>query len=324
MASKANPATIGAFVVGAVGLAIVGAVVFGSGQLFKKTLRVVSFFSGDVTGLNVGAPVKFKGVDVGSVTGIRIRIPEEHREVTSAEIASGIRIPVLMEIDEQQVVAQGALPLTDPKRVRELIDLGLRAQLVSQSMVTGLLLVRLDFQPDVPAVFVLPPDADIPEIPTVPTSLAQLQAALQTTLHKLEDIDLKKLVDRMTSAIEGVDDIVRAPGLKDAIAALPRTVAGLNETMATIRTLVTGLDQRQGPLLQSLHGTSERAAESLQELRATLASAQDVLDPNAPLMVDLVTSLREIAAAARSVRLLADYLERNPSAIVRGREVQGK
>lgn len=319
MGRKVNPAAIGAFVVGAVALAVIGAVVFGSGRLFKQTTKVVCFFSGDLSGLNVGAPVRFKGVEVGSVADIRIRISEERTKLSAEAIAQGIRIPVIMEIDNDKLTAGGSLPL-DRSRLKQLIELGLRAQLTSQSLVTGLLLVRLDFYPDTPPVFVLPPDSALLEIPSVPTSMQQVQAAAQEVIRKLEGIDFKKLVVSMTDAINGVKRLVDSPGLQKTVDELPATVETVNQAVASLRDLATRFDREQGPLVQSLRETSDQTAVALQQAQATFRAAQALIDPNAPLAVELTASLREITAAARSVRLLVEYLERNPSALVRGRE----
>src|SRR5690348_13019885 len=70
MGSKINPTTIGAFVVGAVVLVVAGALLFGGGQFFQEKLPYVMFFDRSVTGLNVGAPVIFRGVQVGQVTEV--------------------------------------------------------------------------------------------------------------------------------------------------------------------------------------------------------------------------------------------------------------
>ena len=108
MGSKANPAVIGAFVVGAVALAVTGALVFGSGGLFKQMTRIVCFFSGDVSGLRIGAPVQFKGVEIGSVADVRIRIGEQTGQLSPESVSQGIRIPVIIEIDNDKLAAGGA------------------------------------------------------------------------------------------------------------------------------------------------------------------------------------------------------------------------
>jgi len=324
MSTKANPVAIGAFVVGAVALVIVALVVLGSGKFFKPTTKAVCFFTGDVMGLNVGAPVKFKGVDIGSVADIRIRIPEETSAVTSETVKSGLRMPVIIEIDNSKVTEEGATRTLDRDRLQQLIQLGLRAQLVSQSLVTGLLLIQLDFMPDVPATFVLGPDAKLLEIPTAPTTLERIQAAAQDLVRRLERIDLERLMGAATGALEGIDQLTKSPRLQEAVNQLPATVANLNETITSLKALLGRVDNAQGPLLQSLRATSDKAGGALSQASVTLQSMQTLIAPNAPLAVDLATALRELALAAHSVRLLADTLDRNPSAVVRGIDVQVK
>ena len=317
MSSKANLMAVGAFVVGAVALAVVGIVIFGSGKLFTHTTKAVCFFTSDVTGLNVGAPVKFKGVDVGSVADIRLRLPEETSVVTVESLKAGVRIPVVIELDNEKVMGLGVVRALDTARLKELIESGLRAQLVSQSLVTGLLLVKLDFDPDVPATFVLPPDSGLVEIPTAPTSMEQLGNAAHSIAIKLEALDFEKLVGAATGALEAVEQLMKSPALGQTVDGLPAAVASVNEAFASVRELTGSLNREQGPLLQSLKATSDAAG-------VMLGSAQSWLAPEAPLAVDLAATLREVTAAARSVRLVADSLDRNPSAIVRGTVVQAK
>lgn len=322
MSNKANPALIGGFVVGAVVLATIAVLILGSGKLFKHTTKAVCFFSGDVMGLNVGAPVKFKGVDVGSVAEVRLRLAEETSEPTPETVKQGVRMPVIIEIDNEKVTQEGATRALDAARVKQLIEVGLRAQLVSQSLVTGLLLVKLDFQPDIPPTFVLPRDSKLLEIPTAPTSLQQIQAAAQDVIRRLEAIDIDRLVNSATGALESIDQLAQRPALQQTLDALPATVSNVNDAVAGLRELLTRFDREQGPLLQSLKGTSDTANVALEQVGVTLRSMQALIAPNAPLAVDLTATLRELASAAHSVRLLADSLDRNPSAIVRGTEVK--
>ena len=314
MSSKANSIVVGAFVVGAVVLAIAGVLVLGSGKLFKRTTKAVCFFSGDVMGLNVGAPVKFKGVDVGSVAEVRILLPKDSEEPSPEGVKGGLGIPVVIEIDNDKVMQEGATVAVDRARVKRLIDLGLRAQLVSQSFLTGLLLVQLDLEPDVPPIFVLPPDSPLVEIPTVPTGMQKIEAAAQDVVRKIEALDLDRLVNSATRALDSIDRVAQSPGLEKTLQLLPGTVSNVDGGVTDLRQLVV---RAKGPFMDSLQGTSESAKATLNTFRAWIA-------PEAPLSVDVATALREMAGAAHSVRLLADSLERNPSALVRGTEVKAR
>src|SRR5207249_5081533 len=144
MGKKASPAIIGAFVLGAIALGVFGVLMFGSGRFFRNTARFVVFFPGTVDGLSVGAPVKVKGVEVGSVTDIRLRVAGAGT-VNPKEMAEGIRIPVFIEVDNDKLSNLGANSrnLNNPQTVKDLIAGGLRAQLATQSILTGLLFVQL-------------------------------------------------------------------------------------------------------------------------------------------------------------------------------------
>ncbi len=310
MGRKANPVMIGAFVVGAIALAVLGIVVFGSGRLFADTTPFVMYFSGSVDGLSVGSPVKFKGVEIGAVTSIQLDLGEE------------ARIPVWIEIDNKKIIAHGADKWpSDAKLLKEAVEHGLRAQLNSQSIVTGLLFVQLDFHPETPVVLITPPEAGLSEIPTIPTTLEQAQQVAAEIIANLRKIDFDGFGKALRASIDGINATVNAPGLQKALQSLPDTLASLNQTLASVQKLATNLDQRSGPLLASLQQTSERSTRAVEQARATLESVQGLADTGAPLAGQLVGVLEELRGTARSIRLLADYLERNPSALVRGREV---
>lgn len=324
MGNKASPAAIGAFVIGAIALAVIGLVVFGSGKFFRQSTSFVCFFTGDVNGLSVGAPVVFKGVRIGAVEDIRLRLSDEERELTPEMIARGLRIPVIIEIDNDQFSAEGGRASLDRESMQQLIDLGLRAQLIAQSFVTGLLAIQLDFNPDMPATFMLPPDSSPQEIPTIPTQLEQVQSAAQTIIRKIEDLEVDKLIASATDAADSLKTLLQAPALQQTIDALPGTVANVNAAIQTVRQATTRIEQGVDPLVKNLGSTADVTSATLDQARASLARLDSMVEPTAPLVVELLATLEEFRGAARSVRLLADYLDRNPSALVRGRAGDGQ
>jgi paraquat-inducible protein B len=304
---------IGAFVLGAIALAVVGITVFGSGKLFRKTSTFVMYFPGSVDGLNVGAPVKFKGVEIGSVTEIHINLGEYRSQDD--------RIPVFVEIDNARATQQGAK--TDADYVHMLIyDRGLRAQLQPQSLLTGLLFVQLDLLPDTPIVLILPPDSPYREVPTVPTTLAEAQQSITRILARLEKADIDGLVTTGREALEGIRGVVTSPELRRFEAGLPGALANLDETLTSFRQLATRLDGETGPLITDLRQAATHVDDTLREWKGTATRLNSALEPDSALRTQLTTALDELTGAARSVRLLADYLERNPSAILKGRSNQ--
>jgi paraquat-inducible protein B len=150
MSKNLSPTVIGAFVVGAVALLIVAVIALGSGQLFRKTQQFILYFDGSVNGLRIGAPVKIKGVEIGSVKDIRLE----------TELGSQVhKIPVIIEIDLKKVIRRGVTreEAMDPNTIREFIKEGLRGQLQTESLVTGVLYVGLDWFSETPLRFVQPP-----------------------------------------------------------------------------------------------------------------------------------------------------------------------
>src|SRR4029450_3146564 len=171
MGSKINPTTIGAFVVGAIVLLIAGGLLFGGGKFFQEKLPYVLFFDSSVEGLNVGAPVVFRGVQVGQVTAISAIADPQTFDV---------RIKVKIELVRGviKVGADGQRFQDQRQGVAGLIQKGARASLRMQSFVTALLYVALDFFPD-PPIRLRGLDPTVPELPTIPSDMDQLKSTLQ-------------------------------------------------------------------------------------------------------------------------------------------------
>ncbi|MGD8281989.1 MAG: MlaD family protein, partial [Gemmatimonadota bacterium] len=145
MSHRANPSLIGAFVLGGALLAVIAVVAFGSGRLFRDTERFISFFDGSVSGLDVGAAVRFRGIQVGSVQDILLDLPEVERE------RRDLRIAVVYDLDRQLLESRGAMSrLSDPFDMDTLLALGVRAELATESIVTGRKYIALDLDPDRP------------------------------------------------------------------------------------------------------------------------------------------------------------------------------
>ena len=174
MSKQANKKAIGAFVVAALVLALAAIIVFGSGKFFVERNLFVTFFEGSVKGLRVGAPVVFRGVKVGEVTKMMIYA---HRDDQS------FKIPVILEIQEDNFKSIGPEIEDAKKYVQELIKKGLRAQLQMQSMVTGQLMVNLDFYPDTPVRLVgtdkIVIAKGVMELPTIQTAMQKLGKTLE-------------------------------------------------------------------------------------------------------------------------------------------------
>jgi paraquat-inducible protein B len=319
MRKRANPAVIGGFVVSAVALIVIGVLLLGGGRLLAERRTYVLYFEDSVEGLSVGAPVTFQGVRIGSVSDIQVQYLSR---------AGEFRVPVFIDIEPDRVkeVGVGDGSRKGEPLIRSLIERGLRAQLQTQSLVTGQLSVQLGFYPGTP-VRLVGGEGEVPEIPTIPTVFAQASAAAQSLLERIEQLPLDQLFAHLLRIVQGLDQLVNAP---EVFAVL----RSLDHTQTTLQQLISRVDGRVTPLADSVEKTLETARATLRDgqqlvrhvdgrvarladgledtskvAQATLVQAQRQLDD----------PLQEVTAAARAIRVLADYLERNPNALLFGK-----
>jgi paraquat-inducible protein B len=324
MGKRVSPTLVGAFVLGGVTLAVAAIIVLGSGRLFLRPHLFALYFSSDVNGLKVGAPVKFRGVEIGSVTEILLSVGTPRQNQNAQKTANQYRIPVIIDLETEKLVKRGAATnLGDPAKVAQAIKRGLRGQLSVESLLTGLLYVDLDYRPDTPAVFYMGADSPYPEIPTVPTTLEQAATTLSKVMAQLEKINFDELIKSLTSTAVAISTLANSPKLQTAVDSLNLAARSLGQASASVNRLASSLDREIGPMGKDLRLTTEQTRATLKQTQDTLAAVQMTLGPNAPLNYELAQTLEQTSAAARSLRELSDYLRRNPSSVVRGRYTAG-
>ena len=310
MSKKASPTLIGAFILGALVLTVVAIAALGSGRFFRTTHEYVLYFDGSVNGLLVGAPVKLRGVPIGTVSRILLRFeqPAEDR-----------RIPVLVELDERAIRGVGGGTLDLERQIEQMItQQGLRGRLETQSLLTGILYVGFDFYPGTPVVRTRPPGAVPPEIPTIPTTLEQAQATLEDVLMKLREADLDELLEDLASTVAGLERLANSEGLTKAVDSLDELTGELRETLASVRSLAGTAEDQIEPVAAQVQRTAEQARLLLERAETTLLQTETLLDPDAPLVYQLEATLAETERSARALRDLADSLQRDPSSILFG------
>ncbi len=327
MSKKANPTLIGAFVVGAIVLVIGAVTILGSGRLFRKTYEFVLYFEGSVSGLREGAPVKYKGVEIGSITKILLQLDEG---------AETNRIPVIIKLDANKISGRGVGgSLRDPAALKAAIDRGLRGQLQTESIVTGVLFVALDLFPGSPAQYVQPPGSRYPEIPTITTALQKAQDILGQLLTKLDEVDFKALLTSSADAVKtlsdlvknkdleetfaGINRLVNKPELHAAIRSLDQTVVKISEAADGVQKVAGSIDRSVATLSVDLKETLTGVRDAVKQIQVTVGNVDGFVDPNSPNSYELTKALKELSGAARSLRLMADFLERNPRAFLFGR-----
>ena len=285
MTVRANATLVGTFVLGAIAIAIGFAVVFGSGLFFRDVARFVIFFDGSMEGLQVGAPVKFRGVQVGQVVSIR-PIYREARKM--------VDIPVVVEIDRGAV--QESPGNDDAMAV--LIDKGMRAQLELESLITGQLYVGLDFFPGTPIAQVANL-TDYPEIPSIPS----LQDDLQETLNKLV-IDAPRLQMGILQMLDLINAMAENNSAQEIAGGL-RSVAKLADTMADPNGPLLKSMSQLPPLLANIDQVTAALPAVVAEAKVTLGSVQGLVGgPDAAL----AKTMSDLEATLLALRKLTDQV----------------
>jgi paraquat-inducible protein B len=320
----AKPGTIGAFVLGAIAIAIGVVLFFGSSDMFARTIRAVVFFEGSVGGLMEGAPVTFRGVRVGSVAGVSLVLNPKDMSA---------HIPVYLRLEPGRVALQdGSVRLQDRPTLERMVQAGLRAKLVSQSFVTGQMQIELDLAPQTPARLLAGGEPGVPEIPAVPSDLEQLrqqitQAPIAQTIAQ---------ADRTLAAIERLANVLdtELPSLTESV---HRTLDSATRTSDIAGASIQHLDNEVSTTLLEFkalaHDGREQLAARGAELRQTLeltdhalrsantllTSANGLVAVNSPAREDLEATLRDLAASASSLRNFSRTVERDPSALLLSR-----
>lgn len=329
MAKEVSKTVIGAFVISAIALVVIGVVVFGSGKFFETTQKYVLFFEGSVKGLDEGSPVVWRGVKIGSVEEIVLLADPE---------TLAVQIPVIIEVEPDRFQMKGERRKErDPKKnIAKLIDFGLRAKLAMQSVVTGQLMIDMDLRPESPAQLV-GSDFPYPEIPTVQSTLAEIADTIQ-------ELPIKQMFNKLEVAIDNVSEALGDPALRDIVGSAKDAVQSADRLIKDADRLVIKVDKKVGPLADSfttaaedaqrllqnldrrvepvtvkIEKTFDAAEAALMEAKKTLQGIEEFTAEDSALRYRVNTALEELAGAARSVRILSDYLEQYPDALLRGK-----
>lgn len=315
--------------IGGILLLVVGVLVFGSGQFFKTTVPRVAFFTDSLAGLGEGAPVRFRGVKIGTVT--KIVLDYNLKSLT-------MNTPVYFELDPSRFVVSGGelAPRDEKDRMAALIAKGLRAQLSFDSLVTGQQVVDLVMRPDT-KVTIVADDTDVLQVPTIPSETAEIKNTVTAILDHLGKLDIVQINQGINNLLAGAGKLVGNPELDEII---HETKLAIPE----VRQLVRNTDGEVESLANSLSGVAKKASgslgrtdEAVDEARKAFVGAQgtlrkgdQVLDsanslikPGAQAHFQMIEMMEEVTAAARSVKSLANTLHRDPESVLFGRPKSG-
>jgi len=313
MSRRADPKLIGLFVIGAVAILVAAIVILGSGRFFVPTETFVLFFEDDVAGLNVGAPVTFRGVRIGSVTDIVIRYDSG---------AGNVLIPVYIEIQPGKVVVSDN---GTGDAAQALIEKGLKAQLRTQSFVTGLLSINLDFYPNVPPRLV-GGDPRYPEIPTLRSSISELRATFTDLIADLRKLPLQQMITDLSASARDADKLMGdADRLVNSVGGqLPEVLGNLDQAAKDVSRLARSVNEGVPEIRSGTLEAVNRLNDTLAEVQRAVGGIQSAVGANSPLQSQMSKTLSDVGDAANAIRLLAEYLNQNPSALVTGKKPEEK
>ena len=157
---------------------------------------------------------------------------------------------------------------------------------------------------------------EVLEVPVMPTTIEKAMQTFDRLVKRVEALDLEGLVASARHALDGVDNFARSPKVEDAL-------DGLHDALVSIHRVTAALEPGVTPTMKGFDATLAQARQMLirvePQLDQTLERAQALLGSDAPLAVGLASTLADLGEAARSVRDLADFLDRHPNAILTGR-----
>lgn len=271
---------------------------------YTERIPLLAYFQGSVRGLKVGAPVEFSGLQVGAVTGVSLEYDQD---------LAGFRIPVRFDLEPNRVRAAGQkLVNADPYDTLEaFVAKGMRAQLKSGNLLTGELIVSLEFVKDAAPASMKRDGADV-ELPTVANDMDQMTASVQGFVDQLSRLDLPDLIGDVRKTVQRVDALVGSQDVQNIL-------AHLDQSLAAVARITTTVDGQAGPLVASMRQVADETADLAQLAQITLRSANGMISEQSPTRMDMNMLMKELTSATRSIRLFADYLDRHPEALIRGK-----
>jgi paraquat-inducible protein B len=320
--NASRQAAIGAFVFGGLVLALMTVVLFGNFRLFNPTDRAAIIFQGSISGLTVGAPVTFRGVRVGAVQNITLQFDQT---------AQAAFIPVTVQLDPESVRVTGGESGSQRIDLQVMVQRGLRAELMTQSFVTGQAQINLDFDPGSQAIL-HPSLTKLPEIPTRLSAFQRVQEQLTNLpigdLVKNADATLTSLhvlLDRLNQQMPVLFDDAKtiSAGVNKSLDAATSAIGDLqkriDETLGHIDRLVIDSDQQVAQRGADLHTLLTTSTQTMMQLRESLGDLRSLTSSRGQARTNLEATLRDVAAAAASLRGFANDVEHNPQLLLTGR-----
>jgi len=330
MKPRLGPTVVGAFVIGAFVLGVVALLSFGGVSLFSRPERFIVYFNESIHGLDLGSPVKLRGVRVGRVVGLNVRYESEKNR---SEVA------VVCELNRNMITDNHGVQLDVSSRaeLQKLVDRGLRANLDLLGLATGLLFVEMDFRdPHLYPAPALSPSSKYVVIPAVPSDISEFRANLTEILIDLKRIDFAGISAEFKGLLVDTRRQINALDVKAAVAQwqktgaefealasspeIRQTFANLNVAITQLRSTLADLDGQIAPAGKELTATLAQARSALEAFNAAAVTAHRFIASQNGLGDEATRTLEQLRSAAESVQRLADFIERNPQALLTGKK----
>lgn len=318
MIRKANPTLIGAFVLIGFALGVGAVLLVTSSRLFTRTREYIIYFDASLTGLDPGAPVKFRGVTVGAVKEVLVHYNQA---------ATDSSLPVIIEVNAELMKKRSdpSFDLLDVSQMDAHVRRGLRAKLDTQSLLTGLLYVDLEFVREIPAQY-HQIDKRYHEIPAAPVDVQifrvdfaevtqRLNKILGTLDASLSQVSVRDLNCGLTNLLRSLNAVASSPEITNTLVSAQRSLDEVRELSASLRAKADTLSASGDRALAD-------ARQTLHELQSAAADLRETIAPESELRRDVADALKDLSEAARAVSGLAEFLERHPNAVISGRKTQ--
>ena len=314
MSEPRKPFWIGAFLLVGVALLAAGLLLLGRDSWFRQASDYVVYFTGALDGLDVGADVTYRGVKIGTVHEIRLSYDSSLKDVV---------MPVVLRIDPG-VGSHG--PGFD-RVVAQLVERGLRAQLQTQSLLTGKAIVALDLFPGQAGYVREPREIDLPTIPSVPSRVDQAANLLRDLVATLRELPLREMVVSANNSLQALERLSNSPQLQAGLLSLGRTLENLDGLTQQLQRQIPPLldNARRGSdelrtALGDIRLAAQGARGALEQVQALAGDARRSLGPETEAQFQLLQALEELTRASKALQRMAESLEQQPESLIFGKK----
>jgi paraquat-inducible protein B len=263
-------------------------------------------FRGPVRGLVRGAPVEIQGVRIGEVVSVDVRYAVDSNSFVA---------PVRIVLQPSLFPVAGVRPRTATEvydAADMLVRRGLRAQVSDTQLLGGDAIVTLDIQHSATIPATLDRSGEVPELPVASTQRERIAQQLQPLIDKLANAPIERMFAELQESMAALKQLVTGPELRGAL-------DELRGASADLRGMVDRLGARSDALIGRVNETVHSTNRLIDQTGRTLATIDQQVGDRSPLLADIRSLVRQIDGAARSMRLMAEYLERNPSSLITGK-----